>query len=109
MFIILRHLLNVFLLLITLPCRTAGLILAVRMPVGYNELTETQEFVYLHKWFDLTGLIYDALDLLPEEEEGVSAPITLVVIDLKKIDKEKVIIYKSFDEFVEDNCKLELK
>jgi hypothetical protein len=103
----LRHILNIFLLFITLPCRAAGLILAVRMPVGYNKLT--QEFVYLHRWFDFTGLIYEALDLLPEDEDGVSAPVTLVVIDLKKIDKEKVKIYKSFDEFVDENCKLELK
>jgi len=106
---ILRHILNIFLLFITLPCRAAELILAVRMPVGYDELTETQEFVYLHRWFDFTGLIYEALDLLPEDEDGVSAPVTLVVIDLKKIDKEKVKIYKSFDDFVEENCKLELK
>jgi len=101
---ILRHILNVFLLFITLPCRAAGLILAVRMPVGYDELTKTQEFVYLHRWFDFTGLIYEALDLLSKDED-----VTLVVIDLKKIDKEKVIIYKSFDEFVDENCKLELK
>lgn len=106
---IFRHLVNIFLLLITLPCRAAGLILAVRMPVGYNELTESTEFVYLHRWFDLIGLIYDAADNLPNDEEGVSAPVTFVVIDLKKIDKEKVIIYKSFNEFVEDNCKLEFK
>lgn len=105
----LRHILNIFLLFITLPCRAAGLVLAVRMPVGYNKLTETQEFVYLHRWFDFTGLIYEALDLLLEDEDGVSAPVTLVVIDLKKIDREKVIIYKSFDEFVDENCKLELK
>lgn len=100
----LRHILNIFLLLITLPCRAAGLILTVRMPVGYDELTQTQEFVYLHRWFDFTGLIYEALDLLSKDED-----VTLVVIDLKKIDKEKVIIYKSFDDFVEENCKLELK
>ena len=106
---IFRHLVNIFLLLITLPCRAAGLILAVRMPVGYNELTESTEFVYLHRWFDLIGLIYDSVDNLPNDEDGVSAPVTFVVIDLKKIDKERVIIYKSFNEFVEDNCKLELK